>query len=618
VLLKKDNLRRSLIIFCLFLIPGILTATVATRTIAPIFLMGRSFDARGESIKNLFHVFFAFSFSVVYFLAYSLLSRVPQIRIIFQKGSRFISIKTPPLLLHLDKSQWIYPTITIFLFLIGLSILYILGKIILFPYALELREGAIQLSTQALLNGINPYSLSNNPIYINVYGILYNLIVLPFAALFGNTLPLHRFISGIFIVGQLLIIAKVMRMRKTSWQAILLALLFMSIGQLFLTSPLARPDTFGNLLFLLTLFIPLLNKFSSPSLLVSAMLGVLSYQTKAYFLIGILIVAAYLFLFISKKRAILYTLLAGILFVISIFFIHSFLETFFSNTLYLYTDVTSKNYSFMVKQSLKFAKDYWGFLMIALGVLYSLINKKISGNDQKVYADIRNFDAPFINIHFDFLLFCFLVSSAAVVIVLGEHSGTYMTYYFQLITPFLVMYTIIWLDHLKNYRNLIFSVLLLTLFTQGIDNLKVDFLPFGKNDWLKLESYVLKSDRILNSPLDVSILIEQKKEVAISGYTQYFFMYSKAPFFLYPDSEKINQEGLKYLNEISRNITDKKYDFLETIQNDNYEPLLLGERLNISQSNGDFIRKYYHLVETLTLPMPHTYEEWKIGIWKPN
>ena len=84
--------------------------------------------------------------------------------------------------------------------LTGLLILAVQIKIITFPYPLELREGAIKLSTHTLLNGVNPYALANNPIYINGFGLLYNLLVLPFAALFGNLLQLHRLINGRLIL----------------------------------------------------------------------------------------------------------------------------------------------------------------------------------------------------------------------------------------------------------------------------------------------------------------------------------------------------------------------------------------------------------------------------------
>ena len=149
-------------------------------------------------------------------------------------------------------------------------------------------------------------------------------------------------------------------------------------------------------------------------------------------------------------------------------------------------------------------------------------------------------------------------------------------------------------------------------------NLKPDFLPFENPDWLKLEARISKAELVLNSPLDVSILIEQGKPVAMSGFTQYFFLYPSKLFFLSTDIEKMKEEVNIYLGQIVSKIKNKEYDFLETMQNENYELFLIGDRLNPPQSDLSLISGYYHLVETLTIPMPHTYENWKIGIWEPN
>jgi hypothetical protein len=218
----------------------------------------------------------------------------------------------------------------------------------------------------------------------------------------------------------------------------------------------------------------------------------------------------------------------------------------------------------------------------------------------------------------DFLLYCLIITSSSVLFIFGEHSGTFQTYFYHLITPFLVILMLIFIDKQKIHRNWFILLAVFTLLTQTYENLKPDLLPFENQDWLKLEARISKAKLVLNSPLDVSLLIEQGKPIAMSGYTQYFFMYPSKPFFLYTDPEKIKPEGQIFLGQIVSKIKNKEYDFLETIQNENYEIFLLGERLNPSQSDPRFISDYYHLVETLTIPMPHTFEEWKIGIWEPN
>jgi len=64
---------------------------------------------------------------------------------------------------------------------------------------LEFREGAQLVFTQNLLDGKDPYAIENQPQAFYVYGPIYNLVVYPFAKVFGNTFSLHRIISGLFI-----------------------------------------------------------------------------------------------------------------------------------------------------------------------------------------------------------------------------------------------------------------------------------------------------------------------------------------------------------------------------------------------------------------------------------
>src|ERR1035437_620686 len=91
------------------------------------------------------------------------------------------------------------------LLLSGLAcyLLYLHAEIILYPYPQEFREGHLMSTTKLLIDGINPYSLEVYPNYYNSYGILYNLVVFPFAYLFGCSLEIHRAVSALFIFSSL-------------------------------------------------------------------------------------------------------------------------------------------------------------------------------------------------------------------------------------------------------------------------------------------------------------------------------------------------------------------------------------------------------------------------------
>ena len=590
--------------------------------IVPYLFGGKTLEGRNLIIQ----MFLLIGISFVFFITYFLLSKI--IWLVIKKICQFIfkneivikilaTTKKP--IQRMDASPWFRRVLLITVILIGIVFLFLHIKIISFPYPMELREGAQQLTTHALLNGINPYSLENNPIYTNVYGIFYNLLVLPFSIIFGNSLSLHRLINGFCILGQILLLVWVLRIQKNNWLAVIIAMLLMWSAQIFYVTPLARPDTLGGLLFLLTLFVPFIFGFSNQSLFFSIIFGILSFYTKVYFFLGVIIIAMYLFLFISKRKAILYTFSVILILTVSAVIINKYLTAYFVNIIYpLFTNRIKNDNDRLYSQSVKFIRDYWGLLLVGLFVLFETFNKIKKKDDYLLNIDLMKIDSPMISPKMDFMLFCLVISSMLVLLLLGKHSGTTMTYFYQLMTPFLLMIIFGWVSRIKTYKNWVYLLLVITLITQSYENLKPDFSTFNNSDWQKLDQRITKADQILNSPLDVSLLLDHGKRVTMSGLTEYYFTYPSQPFFLFADAEKMRLEGNLYMKEIAEKITSKEYDFLETIQVQKTSVFTFGARLDSTLSDEQFISQYYHLSEILTLNMPHTYQNWEIGIWVPN
>ncbi len=357
--MKLNNLQKIIFVIFVLLLFSIPTAILLTPSLAPILLGGKSFAARSQPVQNLIQSIFALFFAVVYSLSFFLFraSKTGK-QFNYKINKNFIPDITRTLLQH-QKSPLLIKAVVYILIILIVLFLFVHTKIITFPYQLELREGNTQLTTHAFLNGINPYAIPNNPLYINIYGVLFNLVMLPFARLLGNTIQLHRLLNGFFILIQAAIIIKVMRTQKTSWLASFLAACFIWLGQLYFSTPLARPDALGGILFILAIFIPWLYQFDLKSLTLSILLGVLSYQTKFYFFLSIAIIASYLFLFVSKKKAILYAIAAGILFTLNIFILYISFDTYFVNSLYVSSGSLSMNFEKMFEQLFKFFRDYW-------------------------------------------------------------------------------------------------------------------------------------------------------------------------------------------------------------------------------------------------------------------
>ncbi len=614
--MKLNTLQKIIFIIFVLLLVSIPTATKLTPSLAPILLGGKSFAARSEPVQNIIRSLFTIFFAVIYCLAFFLFRASRTGTQLINKINDKIIPRLQISLIRFQTSPVLKRAIIFFSVLLVVLFLFVHIKIITFPYQLELREGNTQLTTHAFLNGINPYAIPNNPLYINIYGVLFNLVMLPFARLLGNTLQLHRLLNGLFILIQAAIIIKVMRTQKKSWLASFLSACFIWLGQLYFSTPLARPDALGGILFLLAIFIPWLFQFDLKSLTLSILLGVLSYQTKFYFFLSIVIIASYLFLFVSKKKAIIYTVAASALFILNVFILYLSFDTFFVNSLYVSSGSLSMNFEKMFEQLFKFFRDYWGLHVFAFILLNGFNFNHFKKALSNIEINFKVLDAPALSAKPNLISYCLVVTLIIVILILNN--GTSQVYYYHLVTPFFIILMMSKIDEVKNYKSWLFLLAVFTLLTQSIENLKSDLVPVDLADWKKLENRISNSKFVLNSPLDVSILLDQNKPIAMSGHTQFYFLFPSERFFLFPDPQLMQLEGEKYTRNMAEKVRNKEYDFLETIENDNYEKFLIGERLDRTQADQKFITVYYHAVEMLTIPMPHTNEIWKVSIWEPN
>ena len=139
------------------------------------------------------------------------------------------------------------------------------------------REGANMLLTEYILKGRNPFMLMNQPLMNTNKGAFYNLLVVPFAAIFGNTLALHRVISIVFILLSCGLVGWCLRYFKISWPISIAGGTIVFAGLLFYIGPTARADGLGTFLYLVSGLIPFMRKFDRQGLLISATAGILAF-----------------------------------------------------------------------------------------------------------------------------------------------------------------------------------------------------------------------------------------------------------------------------------------------------------------------------------------------------
>ncbi|MBK6738496.1 MAG: hypothetical protein IPG64_11550 [Haliea sp.] len=192
----------------------------------------------------------------------------------------------------------------------ALAVAYNHLQIVSHEYPLDYNETGMLVTTATIAHGDNPYSLESQPIRVSLYPVLYNILVAPLSRVFGNTLELHRAVNGLFILGSCAICFYLCRRDSATRTESLTAAVLVYAGLLFYSTPIASINGLGLFLFLSAIAIPWVYGFSTRSLAVSIVFGLLAFYTKQYFIASLGYVALYLFLAESKKRAIYFGLAA--------------------------------------------------------------------------------------------------------------------------------------------------------------------------------------------------------------------------------------------------------------------------------------------------------------------
>jgi len=315
----------------------------------------------------------------------------------------------------------------IFLVVASLSLfwfVYFCFAAIHIPYPIEYREGASQVMTQILLTGGNPFSLEHHPLSMNNYGIGYNLVVFPFAKPFGNTLIVHRSVSVFFLFASLFLIASVVWKLKQDLLVSIISCIFITIGLAGRGGLGAFPSALGAFLFLSAILIPSLYSFRFSSLVCSAVLAIMAYYTKPYFVIAFGIVAIYTFTFVSKRKGFFYCLFflftfgllfLGVRYVLKLYFI----DTFISNL-----SNTKQSLDHLYDQLLELGIEFSPAILVGLVLLlFNLPSFSLSKFHKNIlsWAGILRADTPLLNIHINYFAFAFIFCFSAFVLVLCPH-----------------------------------------------------------------------------------------------------------------------------------------------------------------------------------------------------
>lgn len=474
------------------------------------------------------------------------------------------------------------------------------------PYQIEFREGAAQVMTGFLLGRNNPFIFENQPLAMNNYGLGYYVIVAPFAALFGNTLFVHRSVTFVFVLLSSLAGFFVIQQTRRNVASALAGAAFIMISLTAQGGIGAFPSAMGTFLFMLAVLIPFLNRFRFTSLLLSALFSIVAFYAKPYFALGFLIVASYLFLFVSKKTGLLYGVLFLTLFVVSFCAMRLVFPLYFINTVIGNIANTTRSFAHLFAQLAKLLAYFFPVLFASLLLL--VFEKGILNRGTGRAFNLRAWDQPLFNARPDYFFYAFLCALLAFVFLLGPHIGSYMSYAYQLVMPIFFCWFFLKFDPRKKWGFLIAVLVTFNLFLWQRSVLSLQMLEQrNSKEWASLYSYVKSSANILNSPVITSMLIELGLSPLDSGQTSYFYAVGHYPdnVLFGPDYETFHTDGFKYIRFIDNSIEKQEFDLVfTTVEKGSFY-------------HAKFLDQSYTPVAELAIDMPQVGQQWMVLVWKP-
>ncbi len=343
----------------------------------------------------------------------------------------------------------------------------------------EYRECANVFMTREIMEGRNPYALSSLdgtlPPMIYLYGPLYSLVTALFGKIFGlfrltpDLVSLHYGVTFICIIGAAVLSFIIVWKRTKRPELSLTAFIFLIFCSWRYNYVNAVPDSMGLFIMILILFI-LTEKGVKCREILMAVLTVLIFFTKQYYLLIAGTVTAYLFLAEGIRNTVKYLVSLLVSAVLAVLVLTLSCPLFTTFTIYLAkgpgkgisstvkrgsVKMSGMEYNFSQVMSLG-GIFFFVFLVVAVAAIYLIVRfikefrlspagnkdlrEKIAQAGKKAGIDQK-----------DLLMFIHMAVSGICLTYLGQNDGAWLSYYLELFMPALIMEALFFLDLLFRY-----------------------------------------------------------------------------------------------------------------------------------------------------------------------
>lgn len=393
------------------------------------------------------------------------------------------------------------PTVLVFTALALLFIypLHFLIDYLAYPFPFEYRDAASISAAVDFARGVNPYTLQNYPGHMYLYGLMYPLILSPFINLTDHPILTVKVVDVFFLILFLGLSFWIFRKRSASIISSLIGVLILLNSTFFIWKINGlRPDMTGMFFVLLSIAVLLSEKPGTTRVFLSAFFCVVSLYFKQYMFFSVLVIALYLFLFISKRRGLIFisavTIMTGITFLV----IRSFFPLYYEYSVLHHIEETVTTTSYLELQIRLFLRNYWILILLYLVSVYKIFSTLGIKRLKQIHLVLNDFEEPLIrggslNL-FDTGI---IVSVIILTLVLGQSTGNDYTYFGELLLPFLVYSTIPKIDILfnDNWQQRLIQVILLVFCVFPLrTNYITDFAAY-QDPFIELSKY---ADRCTN------------------------------------------------------------------------------------------------------------------------
>jgi hypothetical protein len=463
-------------------------------------------------------------------------------------------------------------------------------RMIVSPAPQEMREGGELWITQLLLQGRNPYSLAELPAGADVYGIGYNAVVAPLAALFANSLTVHRLVSFLAIGLACVLLYRLLRRRGVDAALAVSGTLLFYLASSYFVAPLARPDGLALLLSVAAISLLYDDDPSLPRFLAGLALCIAALFTKLYLAYPVFVICLWIFLFRSRKKGLILGGCAAAAALLSLA-AATWLFPAYLNVVVL-ANAQSADYN--VDHLLRQTSD-WALFQLPIPVALAVVLGSWLKRERRSAAP-----GPWA--------FTVIANSLVILGWLGGHLGAHMTYLLQLVSPAAILSLWPSLPRRGWGRTAVIAALPLALLVNA-RLFPQSFEEFRRAEavYAELERAVAAHGSVLGGTEAAAALVRTGRPVLDNGQSEYI-------------ASAASHRGLPLLAPpaaLARRWDEARQEIADGLDQQRYDLVVRSRRAG-GMIPADRLADRYQISRTLELAFPWAKQQWPVDLWVPR